>query len=217
MARLAGYCDDEVVWDPFCGSGLELIERGLLGGVTAVHGTDLDPRAIEVARANVEAAKIEGMETEITSSFTECDFRNAAIAPGSISLIITNPPLGRRVRIKDMQGLFADLYAAASRALRVGGRLVFVNPLRTEPEDPTLQREYQRTVDLGGFNCRLEMYRKVAAGKLGKSFKNSSKSQPGKKHQEKSKADEKTPVPAPAWWSKGGHANSREARRRARN
>jgi tRNA G10 N-methylase Trm11 len=156
------------------------------------------------------------METAITSSFTECDFRNAAIAPGSISLIITNPPLGRRVRIKDMQGLFADLYAAASRALRPGGRLVLVNPLRTEPEDPTLYREYQQTVDLGGFNCRLEMYRKVEAGK-------SAKRLPGKKHQEKSKAqskskaEEKTPAPAPAWWSKGGHANSREARRRARN
>ena len=229
MARLAGFCDDEVIWDPFCGSGLELIERGLLGGVTSVHGTDLDPKAIEVARANFEAAKIEGMETEITSSFTECDFRDAPITPGSISLIITNPPLGRRVRIKNMQGLFADLYAAASRALRPGGRLVLVNPLRTEPQDPTLYREYQQTVDLGGFNCRLEMYRKVGAGKLGKSFKTSStsstsfKGQAEKKKQATSKLkfknepdEKKAPAPAPAWWSKGGHSNSRETRRRAR-
>jgi len=213
MARLAGLSDDEVIWDPFCGSGLELIERGLLGGVTSVHGTDLDSRAIEVARVNIEGAGLQKTKAE----FTECDFRKASLAPGSISLIITNPPLGRRVRIKDMQGLFADFYVAASRALRVGGRLVFVNPLRsTEPEDPTLVREYQQTVDLGGFNCRLEMYRKIGAGK-------SAKRLPGKRQQEKfkstpkAKPEEKTPAPAPAWWSKGGHANSREARRRARN
>ena len=216
MARLAGFSDDEVVWDPFCGSGLELIERGLLGGVTAVYGTDLDPRAIGVARANFDGAKIMGMGTSTTSTFTECDFRKAPIAPGSISLIITNPPLGRRVRIKDMQGLFADLYAAASRALRIGGRLVFVNPLRTEPTDPTLQREYQRTVDLGGFNCRLEMYRKIEAGKAAKRL--TGKNHPAKsKSKSNSKAVEKAPAPAAAWWSQGGHANSREARRRARN
>ena len=115
-----------------------------------------------------------------------------------------------------MQGLFADLYAAASRALRIGGRLVFVNPLRTEPTDPTLQREYQRTVDLGGFNCRLEMYRKIEAGKVAKRL--TGKNHPAKsKSKSNTKAVGKAPAPAPAWWSQGGHANSREARRRARN
>ena len=199
MARLAGFCDDEVIWDPFCGSGLELIERGLLGGVSVTHGTDLDPKAIEVARANFAASGLQEKGTGIKSAFTECDFKNASIAPGSISLIITNPPLGRRVRIKDMQGLFADLYAAAARTLRPGGRLVLVNPLRTEPEDPTLKREYQQTVDLGGFNCRLEMYRKVLPGNQTKS----SKMLPRHARQEVPMPNRK---PDPAWWSRVGRS-----------
>ena len=165
MARLAGPHpqNQEVVWDPFCGSGLELVERGLLGGVQALHGTDLDPKAISVAKANVSAAKL----SNVHSIFAETDFRNAlkpghpaGIRPGSVSLIITNPPLGRRVRVKDMQGLFSDLYRVASVALKPGGRLVFANPLRTGPSDPSLKLEYRQAIDMGGFECRLEMYRK---------------------------------------------------------
>lgn len=165
MARLAGPHpkNQEVVWDPFCGSGLELVERALLGGVKALHGTDLDPKAITVAKANISAAG----SSEAQSIFVESDFRDAlkpghpaGIRPGGVSLIITNPPLGRRVRVKDMQGLFADLYRAASVALQPGGRLIFANPLRTGPSDPSLKLEYRQAIDMGGFECRLEMYRK---------------------------------------------------------
>lgn len=151
----------EIIWDPFCGSGLELVESALRGGVATAYGTDLDDKAIEVARANFAAAHLGATE----GKFTVCDFRDARreaeIAAGSISLVISNPPLGRRVRIPDMKGLFADFFVAASRALRLGGRLIFVNPLRIAPADPSLKLEFQKTIDLGGFNCRLEMYRKV--------------------------------------------------------
>ena len=157
MARLAGMFQNERIWDPFCGSGLELIERSLRGGVSFVCGTDLDPRALRAARSNFEAAGLDISDL----LFEECDFRKVPISPASLSLIITNPPLGRRIRIKDMKGLFADLYSAAAKFLTPAGRLVLVNPLRTEPQDPSLKLEYRKPVDLGGFQCRLEMYRKL--------------------------------------------------------
>jgi PHD/YefM family antitoxin component YafN of YafNO toxin-antitoxin module len=85
--------------------------------------------------------------------FTPCDFRDAekaaGIAPGSITLVITNPPLGRRVRVKDMRGLIADLLLAASKALEPGGLLIFTNPLRDGPSSPSLNLEYRQAVDLG--------------------------------------------------------------------
>ena len=164
MVRLAGHQSNEVVWDPFCGSGLELVERGLLGGVKALYGTDLDGKAIEIAKANLSAAGLSDVKTILSC----CDFRaalrpgsEAGITPGGVSLIITNPPLGRRVRVKDLQGLIADLFQAAATALKPGGRLVFANPLRLGPEDPSLQMEFRQGIDMGGFDCRLEMYRKV--------------------------------------------------------
>jgi 23S rRNA G2445 N2-methylase RlmL len=192
MARLAGIQENETLWDPFCGSGLELIERSLRGGVTVAYGTDLDARAIGVAQTNFEA----GTSGRVRSEFICCDFRETSILPGSVSLIITNPPLGRRVRIKDMQGLFADLYAAASRALQSGGRLVFVNPLRSGPADASLKLEYQKSVDLGGFTCRLEMYRKMAYGKQTKKSTAAKLETPSAKK-----------TPAPAWWSRVGRAD----------
>jgi len=156
MARLAGKADDDIVWDPFCGSGLELIERAMLGGVKELHGSDLSVEAIAAAKANVRAAGF-------TAEFTCTDFRKDPVTtrPGTVTLMITNPPMGRRIRIKDMRGLFTDLFDVAAATLKPGGRLVFPNPLRLTPRDPSLKLEYQKSIDLGGFNCRLEMYRKT--------------------------------------------------------
>jgi predicted RNA methylase len=160
MARLAGNVGDEIVWDPFCGSGLELIERSLRGGVRKVFGTDLSPEAIQIARANFAAAHLESVQ----SKFACVDFREFAkvegLRPKTVTLMISNPPMGRRIRIKDMRGLFADLFRVAATVLKPGGRLVFPNPLRLEPGDPSLRLEYHQFVDLGGFECRLEMWRR---------------------------------------------------------
>jgi 23S rRNA G2445 N2-methylase RlmL len=160
MARLAGPFPDDIVWDPFCGSGLELVERARLGGVQSVLGTDLSPVALEAARGNWGAAHL----SEIRATFIQKDFRDflhiPGCKPGSISLLITNPPLGKRVPIPNLRGLLQELYALASCALRPGGRMVWINPLKVKPPDSTLYLEFQQTVDLGGFACRLELLRK---------------------------------------------------------
>jgi 23S rRNA G2445 N2-methylase RlmL len=160
MARLSGKADDEIIWDPFCGSGLELIERSLLGGVRQVYGSDRSEEAIAITKANFAAANL----PSVKSRFTCCDFRDfgrvEGLGPNSLSLIITNPPMGKRVPIRDLDRLIADLFHTAAAMLRPGGRLVFANPLRIEPAQKTLKLQTRRIVDFGGFNCRLEMYRK---------------------------------------------------------
>ena len=162
MARLAGRQENESVWDPFCGSGLELIERALLGGVRGVFGTDLSDRAIDIARRNFAAAK----PNFTGAHFSCCDFRDFArnenLAARGITLIISNPPLGRRVPIRNLRGLFDDFFAVAAKVLAPGGRLVFTNPFRMESPQPSLKLVSRQVVDLGGFECRLELYRKLA-------------------------------------------------------
>jgi 23S rRNA G2445 N2-methylase RlmL len=160
MARLAGRQENESVWDPFCGSGLELIERALLGGVRNVLGTDLSDQAIDIARRNFAAA-----QPGFTGARFACgDFRDFARseALASLTLIVSNPPLGRRVPIRNLRGLFDDLFAVAAKVLAPGGRLVFTNPFRMESPQPSLKLESRQIVDLGGFECRLEIYRKLA-------------------------------------------------------
>lgn len=157
MARLAGRVENDIVWDPFCGSGLELIERALLGGVRSVHGSDLSADAVEIARKNFAAAKL----GSIPADFTRCDFREA-LSPGSATLIITNPPMGMRVPIPNLHGLIGDLFSVAATVLRPGGRLVFANPVRVESRDRSLRLQTRQSVDFGGFDCRVEMYRKSA-------------------------------------------------------
>lgn len=161
LARIAGRMENESIWDPFCGSGLELIECARRGGVRRVFGTDLSADAIDVARRNFAAAPLDPVETH----FTCCDFRDFAavdeLSPRSVTLIISNPPLGRRVRVPHLRGLFEDLFAVAAEVLQPGGRLVFTNPFRMESPQPSLQLQSRQVADLGGFDCRLEVYRKT--------------------------------------------------------
>ena len=162
MARLAGRVKQEIIWDPFCGSGLELIESALLGGVERIHGTDRSAAAIAVARGNFAAAKANRTPAE----WRCCDFRDfatsAGLGPNSATLVITNPPMGRRVPIADLSGLMGDLFAVAATVLRPGGRLVLANPLQKETPHSSLQLQFRQAVDFGGFDCHLEKYQKRA-------------------------------------------------------
>ncbi|MEI6492303.1 MAG: methyltransferase [Verrucomicrobiota bacterium] len=158
MARLAGKMEEEIVWDPFCGSGVELIECALRGGVRGLFGTDLSAEAIAVAHTNIAAAGIAPDSAQLVC----CDFREhesiEGLEAGRVSLIITNPPLGMRVPIPNLRQLIDDLFSVAAVALKSGGRLVFINPLRTESPHPRLKLQSRQLVDMSGFDCRMELY-----------------------------------------------------------
>jgi tRNA G10 N-methylase Trm11 len=129
--------------------------------VVKVIGSDLSEEAIQHAQNNFQAANLAGVK----SHFIVGDFRNylaeTDLQPGTVSLVVSNPPLGRRVRVPNLQGMFTDFFQAASRVLKPGGKLVFVNPLKLEPADSSLRRTYRQVVDLGGYDCRLEVYVKL--------------------------------------------------------
>jgi 23S rRNA G2445 N2-methylase RlmL len=160
MARLAGCTEREIVWDPFCGSGLELIERARLGGVAKVFGTDSSASAVAMAQSNFGAAKL-----QLATQFTCGDFHNFAAVPGlganAVTLIITNPPMGKRVPVANLEALIRDLFSVAAVVLQAGGRLVFANPVRLESPERSLRLEYRQVAEFGGFHCRLEKYVKV--------------------------------------------------------
>jgi hypothetical protein len=155
LARLAGQLRDEIIWDPFCGSGTELMECALRGGVRVLHGTDRDPAAIAAAEANFAAGPAQAVEWK----FIRADFREFASARPT--LIITNPPMGKRVPLNDVRRLIEDLFIVAGKMLAPGGRLALANPLPIGIPPSALKLLSRHTVDFGGFDCRLELYRKT--------------------------------------------------------
>jgi 23S rRNA G2445 N2-methylase RlmL len=161
LARLAGRIGNEIVWDPFCGSGLELVESALLGGVRCLYGTDHSQEAVAIAQDNFAAAKVES----VPAKFVCGDFRDFAsgksLAAGTVTLIITNPPMGMRVPVANLRQLIGDLFSVAAKMLKPGGRLVLVNPLSAETPHPSLKLQFQQKVDMGGFQCRMEKYFKT--------------------------------------------------------
>ncbi|MGN6105503.1 MAG: TRM11 family SAM-dependent methyltransferase, partial [Kofleriaceae bacterium] len=152
LAWLAEARPGDRVWDPFCGSGAELIERARRGPVRALHGSDLDAAALDAARANLGAAAI-------TAELVRADARHHA--PGPVELILTNPPLGSRVQV-DAAALLCEALPNLARQLAPGGRLVWITPAprQTTPVAERLGLRCARSlaVDLGGVRGRLERW-----------------------------------------------------------
>jgi 23S rRNA G2445 N2-methylase RlmL len=155
LARVARSEPDDVVWDPFVGSGLELVERARLGPYRRLLGSDLDPRALAAAHSNLKSAGI-------TATLERGD--SLALAPREVSLILTNPPMGRRVaRDGTIRHLLTSFVVHASRVLVRGGRMVWLSPL----PDLTLatgrqagfRTETITTVDMQGFEAALQIFR----------------------------------------------------------
>jgi predicted RNA methylase len=154
LARVAGVRASDIVWDPFVGSGLELIERGLLGPYRELHGTDLEKGALGAARANAARAKLD-------LRLTLADARTHRVQ--NVSLIISNPPMGRRVARDGDLGLLLDAFLAnAASSLVPSGRLVWLSPLaeRTAERARRLGLKVTRyePVDLGGFSAEMQKF-----------------------------------------------------------
>lgn len=154
LAAVAGARAGDRVWDPFCGAGAELIERARLVGPPprALIGSDVDDGALAAARANIDAAGV-------VATLVHGDAR--AHDPGAIDLIITNPPLGSRVRV-DAAGLLVAALPNLARRLVPGGRLVWITPA-TRQTAPVAARlgltcSLHVSVDLGGVRGTLERW-----------------------------------------------------------
>lgn len=156
LARVAGAKRDDFVWDPFVGSGLELIERARLGPYRRMVGTDVSNDALGAARENLRAA---GVEAELAIA----DARTHTVR--GVTLVITNPPMGRRlVRDRSLKGLYDRLIANVAYNLARGGRMVWLSPRSddTAKHAASLGLAVRRgpRVDMGGFDAEIQVFEK---------------------------------------------------------
>jgi hypothetical protein len=158
LIRLSDAEPKDVVWDPFVGSGTELIERALAGPYRHLIGSDTDPAAVEAARVNLQAAKVQ------RSGLTVSDARLFEPA-ARVTRIITNPPMGRRVlEHRELGPLYDAFLVHASRILAPSGRLAWISPLPGRTADAArragLSVTFRGAVDMGGFTAEMQVFKK---------------------------------------------------------
>ncbi|HEX7662998.1 MAG TPA: methyltransferase, partial [Polyangiaceae bacterium] len=149
----------DVVWDPFVGSGSELIERARLGPAKKFIGTDIDPAALDAARTNAKAANVD-------ATIVEGDA--LSYVPGKVTLVLTNPPMGRRVhRGADLRPFFDRFFGHVATVLAPGGRIVLISPLPARTAERArelgLVQERGIDVDMGGFSAQIQHFSRAKA------------------------------------------------------
>jgi tRNA G10 N-methylase Trm11 len=109
-----------------------------------------------VARTNLEtagyAARLERADA-------------VAFAPEGVTLVVTNPPMGRRaVRAPGLPDFLDAFLDHAARTLRPGGRLVWIAPWPKRARDAAaragLRLDAARSVDMGGFSGEIQRWLK---------------------------------------------------------
>lgn len=142
--------------DPFSGAGTILIEAERLG-LTQVYGSDLDPAAVQGARANLTAMTTLSPERIFLSDATH--LLEPPFASQSLDFIVTEPFLGKQTPRPDQlanieRGLF-KLYLGAFKAwrpwLKDGAKIVHVFPLWPTRNQAQTTREalFDKLADLG--------------------------------------------------------------------
>jgi 23S rRNA G2445 N2-methylase RlmL len=154
LARVASARPDDVVWDPFVGSGAELVERALLGPFRALFGSDVDEGALTIARENLDAAGLPATLRRVDALGHE---------PSGVTLVITNPPMGRRSsRAAGLADMLDRFVAHAAAVLAPGGRLAWIAPFparsRAAARSAGLTLEWARTIDMGGFEAEMQRW-----------------------------------------------------------
>ena len=177
MVKLSRFKGRETFLDPFCGSGTIAIEVALAfaaeswksipaklwaeeraaakereyRGDYRIFASDIDPRALEVARANARKA---GVEDVIT--FSQADARRLTL-PEEKGVLITNPPYGDRLMDTREAELLARSIGKSWRSARDWHLYVLTSDLDFE-KNFGKRASKRRKLYNGMIQCQLYMY-----------------------------------------------------------
>jgi precorrin-6B methylase 2 len=163
-AALAWVADPQAgdtVWDPFCGSGTELVECAHRSEGLHLRGTDLSADAIAIARRNVEAAHIDAASLVLARGDACRDLPPEV--EGGVDVILCNPPLGRRIaREGGLSPLLRAFVDHGAPQLRPGGRIVMLSAQPSVTADAArrsgLHPHDHTEIDMGGFSVALQVH-----------------------------------------------------------
>lgn len=139
MINLTGASHDDILLDPFCGSGTVLMEAADLGFLN-IAGTDLSPKAIQDSEKNLTWLK-ETKKIKPVIKLKVADVQNISkiCPPRTISAITTEPYMGKpqtgRESLRELQNtarelrqLFEKAFAEFAIILKPAATVVFIIP-----------------------------------------------------------------------------------------
>lgn len=159
MNFLAGLEEKDRILDPCCGSGTLLIERQLLKPVICV-GVDIDQKAIDCAKQNIEAAKV---EIELKHG----DIMGKKFPNGYFTKIISNLPYGIHTGSrKDNIRLYRFLADRAINWLKTGGKAIFITNAKSLLKNsfefnPNWQLISEDQVQVRGLDLKIFIFEKI--------------------------------------------------------
>lgn len=159
MNFLARLEDKDRILDPCCGAGTLLIERQLLKPAVCI-GVDIDQKAIDCAKQNIETAKV---EIEIKHG----DIMGKKFPNGYFTKIISNLPYGIHTgsRKENIQ-LYRFLADKAINWLKVGGKAVFITNAKSLLKNsfefnPKWQLISGTPVQVRGLNLTIFIFKRI--------------------------------------------------------
>ena len=141
------------VMDPFCGSGLELIETGMRHSDYWLIAGDSEANALSIAKELAGNADVK---------FELAQVKDALAWSGlKVDCVVTNPPFGRRAKTADIVGLLEKFIEKLPRLIKPGGRLIWISPqpkrTRNILESVGFNMELSQPLNLGGIKVALQV------------------------------------------------------------
>uniref|UniRef100_A0A7C4XNV5 Methyltransferase domain-containing protein n=1 Tax=candidate division WWE3 bacterium TaxID=2053526 RepID=A0A7C4XNV5_UNCKA len=139
MVNLSACIPGKVLLDPFCGVGTILQEALLMRA--QVIGMDINPWCVKASRANLDWLRKEYSLKNAKCKVLQGDVRSLIgyVDEETVDCIVTEPDLGPALRhfptefyarriVEKLKPLFNDFLEESHKALKNGGKLVFVIP-----------------------------------------------------------------------------------------
>jgi tRNA G10 N-methylase Trm11 len=137
MINLARPAKNDILLDPFCGSGTVLTEAAL-SGCRRLIGSDISLDALDASKSNLAWLQEKYQDLDFRCQLYQCDARRIyeILGEASVNRVVTEPYLGpargrsrQQKVVKELTDLYNEFLKALAKILPPDGRAVMVWPV----------------------------------------------------------------------------------------
>jgi tRNA (guanine10-N2)-dimethyltransferase len=137
MLNLGQIKENQIILDPFCGSGT-ILQEAFLMGYKNIIGSDIDFNSIKTTKKNLEWLQKKIKNQKLKIKIFQCDARNLSqkILSNSVDAIISEPYLGPTKNIQnidktiqELSKLYLEGFKEFKKILKTQGVIVIIFPV----------------------------------------------------------------------------------------